>query len=312
MQNVNLRLFFVLFVIAIFQPEITFAGPLDNLQPGQWYEVPNSHLSRFYPNPLPRGLTGPAAVMSAWGDGAYDTLRNRLIIHGGGHADYSGNEIYVFDINSLSWSRPWGPSLLSSIPLSTALVSETYLDGNPTSVHTYAGMVYLPTQDKLWRAGGSLWSGSGQGSRATWIFDFNTLSWQRGPDSPYLGVSQIAAYDTATGSIFALSDRAVIAQYNPFSNTWTKRLGIDNITMGEEMTAAVDPAKGLFIAIGNGKSIVYDIKANTARSQPTTGPQNVMNARGPGLVYDPVLKKIVGWAGGTSVYSLDTSTWTWA
>src|SRR6185437_13332269 len=33
-------------------------------------------------------------VITAWNGGIADTLRNRLIIWGGGHANYSGNELY--------------------------------------------------------------------------------------------------------------------------------------------------------------------------------------------------------------------------
>ena len=310
MRYVHVRLLYSLFFIATFWPLLAFGDPIDTLEPGHWYEVPNSRLSSFFPSPTPPGSTGPTAVMSAWSGGTYDTRRNHLIVHGGGHGDYAGNEIYAFDIATFKWSRLWGPTPNASIPSSTAAVTETCLDGSPRAVHTYGGLLYLPT-DRLWRSGGSLWSGSGQGSRATWAFDFTASAWERKADSQWLGVSQASAYDPTTGHVFAFSDRGVIAEYDPTNDTWTKRVGLSGIRMGEEMMAAVDPAKRLFIAIGNGKSIVYDIKANTVRSQATTGPQNVMNARGPGLVYDPVLKKIVGWAGGTSVYSLDTSSWSW-
>src|SRR5262249_55208648 len=73
---------------------------IDSLQAGQWFQVPNSNLSAVLPNPLPPG--NPVNIMAAWSGGAYDTTRDRLIIWGGGHADYAGNEIYVFDVNSLT------------------------------------------------------------------------------------------------------------------------------------------------------------------------------------------------------------------
>jgi hypothetical protein len=38
----------------------------------------------------------------------------------------------------------------------------------------------------------------------------------------------------------------------------------------------------------------------------------VVKARGPGFVYDSSIKKLVGWAGGTSVFALDASAWTWS
>jgi hypothetical protein len=38
--------------------------------------------------------------MAAWGGGAHDTKRDRLIVWGGGHGDYGGNELYAFDVNT--------------------------------------------------------------------------------------------------------------------------------------------------------------------------------------------------------------------
>ena len=43
----------------------------------------------------------------------------------------------------------------------------------------------------------------------------------------------------------------------------------------------------------------------------TRGPQDVVKARGPGFVYDSAIKKLVGWAGGASLFVLDPESWTW-
>jgi len=285
-------------------------SPLDKLKPGEWYEAPDSKLSGsgvWPPQPTPPG--NPAMVIRAWSGGAYDTKRDRLILHGGGHGDYAGNEIYVFDVTSFKWSRPWGPS--KEIPGTQPNGPDAYPDGNPASVHSYDGLVYLPVQDRLWRGGGSLWSGSGGGTRACWFFDFDALKWERKADSLTLGVGTFARYDPVTGHIFAASDRYVVQEYDPAANTWTRR-GNENMDRGEDTTSALDPEARLFVGIGNGKLNVYNIKRGTITNrQKTTGGEAIVNARGPGLAYDPVIKKIVGWAGGTSVYSLDVSTWTW-
>ena len=73
------------------------AGPVDDLQPGHWFEVPNSQLLDVTPAQVPPGIEGYPAIMDSWSGGAYDTARDRLIVWGGGHAAYSGNEVYVFD-----------------------------------------------------------------------------------------------------------------------------------------------------------------------------------------------------------------------
>src|SRR5438876_2240675 len=88
---------------------IAAAGPLEELPPGHWYEVPSSHLRDVAPEegqfPGTWGVEGPPATMNDWSGGAYDSKRDRLIIWGGGHGGYAGNEIYVFDIGTLAWKR---------------------------------------------------------------------------------------------------------------------------------------------------------------------------------------------------------------
>ena len=41
------------------------------------------------------------------------------------------------------------------------------------------------------------------------------------------------------------------------------------------------------------------------------GPQDIVNKGNPGLQYDPVLDKIVGWATGPDLYLLDPKNLTW-
>ena len=84
-----------------------------SLQPGQWYEVPNSKMAEVVPVTgidNIRNNSGPEGIMSLWSGGTYDTKRDRLIVWGGGHMGYGGNEVYVFDINTLQWTRLNDPS----------------------------------------------------------------------------------------------------------------------------------------------------------------------------------------------------------
>src|SRR5215831_10640591 len=79
------------------------------MAPDTWLSVPNSHMSTVAPTngqfAGTWGVGGPANVIAAWCGGALDTQRSRLILWGGGHADYYGNELYAFDIPTLKWSR---------------------------------------------------------------------------------------------------------------------------------------------------------------------------------------------------------------
>ena len=195
---------------------------LASLPPGHWYEIPDSRLDQsgvFPPSPVPPG--NPPSVMGAWSGGVIDTKRNRLLIHGGGHGDYAGNEIYAFDLHTLKWTRIWGPSPNWAIPMKAADESnQEYHDHNPESVHTYGGFIYLPHLDKVWRGGGAHWIGGG-GSLASWMFDMATSTWTRLPNHKTLGTGEVAVYDPVDKVVYGSSDKYVVHRYHPATNSYT-------------------------------------------------------------------------------------------
>ena len=77
---------------------------LKNLPENSWYEVPNSNLTRVgAPNVGQYSISGPKGV-TAFSGGTYDPTHRRFIVFGGGHADYAGNELYHFEMDSLKLS----------------------------------------------------------------------------------------------------------------------------------------------------------------------------------------------------------------
>ena len=286
---------------------LSLAGPVEDLPAGQWYEVPNSRLRSVLPNPLPPG--NPKYVIGAWSGGAYDTKRARFIIWGGGPGDYGGNEMYAFDVNTLSWSRIWGPS--PEIPPIGGRCTETNSDGNPVSRHTYGGLQYLPNVDRFWNSGGSLWCGSGGASGGTWTFDFTTSRWERKAQFPGLAeLEHVSAYDPTTGQVFFANVSAPLFSYDPVRDRWSK-LG-DNY-IGHDKTAAVDPKRRKFVTVGGGEVFVHELRTfgYARKTVKTTGDTEIVNARYPGLVYDPVSDRLGAWNGGAAVYLLDVDTMSW-
>jgi len=311
--ELNIIFCFALVLWVIVQTNNAFGGPIEDLKPGEWYEVPNSNLSAVLPNPIPPGYTGPKAIIVSWSGGAYDTKRDRFIVWGGGHGDYGGNEIYTFDLNTLKWSRIWGPS--AAIPPVGSPCSEKYSDGNPASRHTYGGLQYLPKVDGLFSHGGSLYCGSGGTSPATWVFNFAASQWSQKanlPQGSYCELSVVTGYDPRTGHIFMASPTWELTEYNPTANTWTKRG--DNSIGWSKKTATIDAKRNKFVAVGSGTVYVYDLKPRGTlirRSLMTTGDATMMDASYPGLDYDPISDRIVAWHGGKYVYTLDIDTRAW-
>lgn len=101
------------FLIALLFAASVCAAPV-------WEEVASSSLQSsgvlydWSPSSVP-GVTGYAAIMSAWSGAAFDPTRNRMMIHGGGHADYAGQEIYAFDFDDNTWYRIADPDTVAAI-----------------------------------------------------------------------------------------------------------------------------------------------------------------------------------------------------
>ncbi|MBI2232593.1 MAG: DNRLRE domain-containing protein [Candidatus Aenigmarchaeota archaeon] len=307
----------VFFIVSILQISSVFGqispSPIDSLQPGQWYEVPNSKIRSVVPSPIPPG-DGPAGIIRAWSGGAYDTKRDRLIVWGGGHGDYGGNELYTFDINTLKWTRIWGPTNVSLIPPASppSACSETYSDGNPRSRHTYGGLQYLPNIDRFWNSGGSLYCGSGGASSGTWTFNFDTLTWERKADFiGYAELEHVSAYDPVTGRVFFVNTAAPLHQYDPITDTWTK---LTDMPIGNYKSGTIDPKRRKFVIVGAGAVYAYDLPPKTDFSRKTlitTGANEIINGARIGIVYDPVTDRIVAWNGGADLYSLNLDTLVW-
>jgi hypothetical protein len=250
--------------------------------------------------------------MSAWSGGAFDTRRDRLILWGGGHTDYAGNEIYVFDIATLKWKRVNDPSSDVGGVESSGL----YPDGKPRSRHTYNSVQYLPTLDRFCAFGGVGYYPSGQvGNARTDCFDFETGQWEKKSSVPELGTANLSAMDPITGEIW--TGKGTLTRYLPETDAWGKATAYDNTVFWElYLTLDLDPKRRKLVAVGGGKVYVWNFsdlnRAIPAEPLITTGDTAIIHAHSPGMAYDPVGDRMVAWSGGADVYTLnlDTRVWT--
>ena len=93
--------------------------PLESeLKAGQWLELPGTAMQQVFPKREGHpawGVLGPSAVMSSWGGAAYDSTRDVLVVTGGGHTDYGGNEVYEFHLRNRQWLRATEPSAMRAL-----------------------------------------------------------------------------------------------------------------------------------------------------------------------------------------------------
>ena len=71
-------------------------------------ELPNTKIRSVLPSAQQIG--NPANIVDAWNGAAVDAKRNRLIVWGGGHNDYYGNEVYALELSTMSIKRIVDPS----------------------------------------------------------------------------------------------------------------------------------------------------------------------------------------------------------
>lgn len=302
--------FIPILIIAFFI--CSFGNPIDSLKPGEWYQVPNSRMSDVDPCPARNcaysGTSGQSDVIAGWCGGAFDTKRNQLIVYGGGHAGYAGNEVYAFNLDSLKWIRLTNPSSLTGL---TGCGNLLTADSQPISRHTYAGMEYIESADMVLQAGGFTWP-CAYGDPYTWFFDYSKNKWIRGANLGF-GSRAMVAYDPVSGHVWCMGGSPGFNEYDPVTKKWTPR---NRGNFGGQIIT-VDPENHWLVGLNRGNISYYPINGNTGAvaTYNTSGDTAVINAAmpdgdycTPGFVWDPIIKKFVAWNGGAYVYTLDAVT----
>jgi hypothetical protein len=286
------------------------AGPLDDLAPGAWRRVdaPLVRVAPMGPEAAAIQCTdGPAAVVTAWSGAAYDERRHRLLVWGGGHRNYCGNEVYAFDVDALRWQRLTEPS-------APPFDRDPLPDGRPAARHTYDGLQYLSGADRLFAFGGSR-STDGNGTRTTWLFDPDSGRWSSADpqgDVPGIGhaYNLSSAYDPAARVVLMRDPRAIYA-YEVDDNRW-RRLAEAPHTWSQQR-GAFDPTRRLYFTIGAGELLVWDAEhqRDVSADWNGAGAEALVAAAAPGLDYDASGDRLVGWNGGAP-YLLDLATRKWS
>jgi hypothetical protein len=286
-----------------------------DLEPGQWFEIPRSTMDAVVHDVDGPDMWDVSCVISCWCGGAYDSDRDRLVVWGGGHGQYSGNELYAFSLESLAWERLDDPSNPPGVDVPYAP------DGRPTSRHTYGYLQYVPTIDRFCTFGGAAFYTSGQtGTDLVDCFDFDSATWETSVSIVPSGGNGYAfsAVDPLHGFVYqhGPGGSSQLVRFRAADNTWSTITvtGTPYIGSAFDATAAFDPQRQQLVAVGNGITI-WDVdpeSTNATATQPTTsGAAALEGAYAPGFDYDPVSETMIGWDGGQTIYALDLDTLAW-
>lgn len=323
-----LRTSFLLLLLAF--PAVAHAGPIAELPPGEWYRIPNSRMDAVAFEWSPRTPGRTRGIMQAWGGGAYDTREERLLVHGGGHGDYGGSEVYAMDLDVAEerpgdnpWARLSDPDAYDALDPDCANEDNLTDGDHRRSQHTYGRLAYLPSRHALCDTGGSIGYVYCPALRQLDCFDLTTNAWTLGlAEGRASGTGSTGAVHPETGEWWLQggSGSGLLGRLDPDTLTWTYG-HYDNVpgSSPRNLTAAIDPSRGLFVAIGSGRMWVLPLESfapdETELSEHAVTPSgdaSILDARAPGLAYDPVSDRMVAWDGGADVFLLDLDTMTWS
>ena len=140
-------------------------GIIAALPEGEWSRVNlNNYSDVWTPDDL-RPLLGlsnppPSKIIQAWSGYAWDPNRGDLVLFGGGHANYSGNDVYRWHGSTRLWERASLPSEVKQDNLGNWIAVDGP-DAAPASAHTYRNNIFLPLIDRLVVFGGAAFNNGG-------------------------------------------------------------------------------------------------------------------------------------------------------
>jgi hypothetical protein len=295
-----------------------------------WCELENTRLRSVCPDaaqyPDIQANEGCGGVINDWSGGAADEKRNRLIVWGGGHRGYFGNEVYALDLDAVSMRRLNDPSSMDGVDTDDCTSPEAYVDGRPSSRHTYDGLAVFPDADRMFSVAGA-GIPCGYAVTGTWTLSLGSIEtspngaatpWEQMKPDPHptkASYGVVSDYDPVTKAVI-VNDTYNLWSYDLATNHYAL-LNDSNATSAHidyHMTGRVDPKRKLFVIVGGdaasgGGMQVFDLGGSTHAQQDwtkrVTGCDALLSANSPGFAYDAGRDRFVGWAGGDVVYLFD-------
>ena len=220
-------------------------GLLDATPAGGWVRVDTGSFNAVWPtgstavssNPALVTANGAGALIYAWGGFAWDSTRGEMLLWGGGHANYAGNEMYGWDAATGAWERKSLPSRVygTDNPPNSLIVDHAA----PQAAHPFDGNVYLPVNDMFINFLGPAFNTGDRGkvvvngvlsNSGPWMFDLQKA------DANKVGGTDGSGYDPATLG----------------GNMWLNRYGQSTGTEGPYA-----PYVGAAYRTEGGKDVVY-------------------------------------------------------
>src|SRR5271166_2312150 len=239
-----------------------------------WHQLPNTNMTSVCLGNVANGMYSDATMTTTtnynfncnqiipWSGGAGDDNNHRLIVWGGGHSDYAGNEVSALNLTGTpSWQSITSPTIPVPYthdgnnweglqPYFVRLVDGGQFQpgASPSSRHTYNGVQYIPYQNKLYSFGGAV-ANVGFLSSEVWTLDMSSAKWTMvGPPYSQSPGYPTTAYNPSTGHVLAHNKDWTLYDFDPNTDQWTTLTTQYHVDDGT--TAAVDPVNNLLVFVG--------------------------------------------------------------
>ena len=197
-----------------------------------------------------RNSNPPARILGAWGSAGWDEKRSRFVVWGGGHANTSSNEVYIWSAYTRSWSHAFFDTQIHVVDSYPTYRS---VDGNasPVSSHTYCGNIYLPVIDRFYTGGGAA-AGTG-GPLSVW--DGNTKLRYAGGytlDLALAGQGFVAGLPGSNRKVGSFAAKEL-----PGARAWKLRDWFDgrNATLAAQVGDRIE--SGAVATVEDGRDVIY-------------------------------------------------------
>lgn len=305
---------------------------LVDLPAGTWLRVDAGYAAVCQSSPTDEwNATSGCSAVTAYSGGVWDSDHRLMLLWGGGHDDYAGNEVYAFSTQTLTWSRLGPPSLG---PYERDILD----DGRPVSRHTYDGLTFLPGVGRMWAVGGSR-SHDGNATSLVWTYDplTDTFEHDGRAETQPIAYESSAVYDPVSARVYLKSGEQFYV-YDPAAGTWETPFDFGTPPYwprysGGEQRGVLDTNRRLIFYIGGDLYMVYDIDGHRFVTDDwittggasfdnrdtigvrdgeniVTGGGEILRAADPGIDYDVHADQLVAWT-GRELWELDLASRAW-
>lgn len=305
----------------------------------------NPAINPIYPNTFLGGPMGAPQldVVAAWCGACWVEGEHRLYVGpGGGHANYWGNETYVWDATSARFSLPptaWPTGSIGfspGYPFPDGLqATGKYADGRVRAYHSY-GNFATRRGNEAWFFGGAVAALSIDSTNKSAIWRWENGNWVDKSGFVIWGnVAGGACWDERRDLFYVVSPGTPggMGAYDPNRNTYASTGR--NTNAGAYALPAYEPQRDLLVILtssqrptlfrvirlgnaGEGGTVVPTIGPVPPSNEPDSGLGRGAGANG--FVYDRDRDRFLMWQGGSTIYTLKppplgsnplTSAWEW-